>query len=103
MRLFLISLLAVAVSASPFAFAEPQASLVPTPISADSNRTQKNVHKEPTPVFKLPCDCAQPIIPMNLLSTQEKCLMKHAAAMGCYIKSNGACASPAPACGLSAL
>ncbi|KAI4699083.1 hypothetical protein J4E81_004974 [Alternaria sp. BMP 2799] len=44
-----------------------------------------------------------PVVPMNLLSTNEKCLMKHAAEMGCYMSSNGGCPSPAPACGLGPL
>lgn len=34
---------------------------------------------------------------MNLLSANEKCLMKHAAEMGCYMSSKGGCPSPAPA------
>ena len=38
-----------------------------------------------------------PIVPMNLLSANEKCLMKQAAAMGCYMSSKGGCPSPAPA------
>ncbi|OAL47625.1 hypothetical protein IQ07DRAFT_589813 [Pyrenochaeta sp. DS3sAY3a] len=111
MRLLLALLAAaLAVSASPFAWAEPQASIAPSPSGLPSsngsrkgNRTRKNPHREPTPTFKLQCDCVKPIVPMNLLSENEKCLMNHAAAMGCYLGSTGGCPSPAPACGLGVL
>ncbi|CAO2653596.1 Nn.00g030070.m01.CDS01 [Neocucurbitaria sp. VM-36] len=113
MRTSLVALVfAVSISASPYPWAEPQASLVPTVSdtpgghhngSGKGNRTHKNPHKEPTPTFKLACDCARPIVPMNLLSENEKCLMNHAAAMGCYLGSKGGCPSPTPACGLGIL
>ncbi|KAF1850606.1 uncharacterized protein K460DRAFT_18255 [Cucurbitaria berberidis CBS 394.84] len=113
MRTFLVALiLAVAVSATPYPWAQPQASLVPVHsgkpgkhhnATKKGNRTRKNPHKEPTPTFKLGCDCARPIVPMDLLNENEKCLMNHAAAMGCYLGSKGGCASPAPACGLEIL
>ncbi|KAL6704065.1 hypothetical protein ACN47E_008829 [Coniothyrium glycines] len=105
MRIAVLTILfTVAVSASPHAWAAPAASLAPTASSAPGhkrNRTRHH-HKEPTPVFELPCNCQKPVVPVNLLSANEKCLMDHAANLACYISSKGGCPSPAPACGLSA-
>ncbi|KAH8702699.1 hypothetical protein GQ44DRAFT_732791 [Phaeosphaeriaceae sp. PMI808] len=108
MRLAVVAIVFTAVvAATPYPWAAPQGSLVtetkPKPNRTKVNRTRKNPHKEPTPTFKLGCDCAKPIIPMNLLSANERCLMEHASAMGCYIGSKGGCPSPAPACGLGVL
>jgi hypothetical protein len=58
------------VAASPYPWAMPQASAKPGK-PTKVNRTRKNQHKEPTPVFKTPCDCAKPIVPMNLLTANE--------------------------------
>ncbi|KAF1912935.1 hypothetical protein BDU57DRAFT_458000 [Ampelomyces quisqualis] len=108
MRLAIVAIVfATVVAANPHPWAAPQASLVPS-ASGKPNRPQKgnrtrHHHHEPTPTFKTPCKCAKPIIPMNLLNANEKCLMQHAAAMGCYIGSKGGCPSPAPACGLGVL
>jgi hypothetical protein len=38
-----------------------------------------------------------PIVPKGLLDENERCMMQHAAKMGCYLGSKGGCASPAPA------
>ncbi|KAF2818851.1 hypothetical protein CC86DRAFT_151440 [Ophiobolus disseminans] len=108
MKLTLIALVfAAVVTATPHPWAAPQASLVPTPSRGRNrthkNRTHKNPHKEPTPTFQAPCECPKPIVPMNLLSENERCLMEHATAMGCYLKAKGGCPSPAPACGLGVL
>ncbi|KAH3994316.1 hypothetical protein HBI56_161480 [Parastagonospora nodorum] len=105
MRLEIIAIVfATVVAAKPWPWAAPAANLVPT-ANAQPNKTHrgnrtKHHHHEHTPTFKEPCNCPQPIVPMNLLSENEKCLMKHAAAIGCYIGSKGGCPSPAPACGL---
>lgn len=81
MRVALIAVLfAAAASANPFAWAAPQASLVPTASgtpgrhgngSRKGNRTHRNPHKEPTPTFKLGCECPKPVVPVNLLSENE--------------------------------
>ncbi|KAI4650055.1 uncharacterized protein J4E78_008337 [Alternaria triticimaculans] len=97
-------LFATAALATPYPWAAPQASIAPAHSGTRKhNRTHNHRHKEPTPTFKEPCKCAMPVVPMNLLTTNEKCLMKHAAEMGCYMSSNGGCPSPAPACGLGPL
>lgn len=91
-------LFVTAAVATPYPWAAPQASLAPTPSGVRKhNRTHRNRHKEPTPTFKEGCECAMPVVPMNLLSANERCLMKQAAAMGCYLSSKGGCPSPAPA------
>ncbi|KAH7385315.1 hypothetical protein DE146DRAFT_197543 [Phaeosphaeria sp. MPI-PUGE-AT-0046c] len=108
MRFEIIALVfATVVAATPHPWAAPQASLVPT-ASSKPNRTHRgnrtsHHHHERTPTFKQPCDCPKPIVPMDLLSANEKCLMNHANSMGCYIGSKGGCPSPAPACGLGIL
>ncbi|KAG9195383.1 hypothetical protein G6011_00504 [Alternaria panax] len=95
---------AAAVLATPYPWAAPQASIAPTPSGTRKhNRTHKNRHKESTPTFKEGCECTMPVVPINLLSANEKCLMKQAAAMGCYMSSKGGCPSPAPACGIGPL
>ncbi|KAH9871165.1 hypothetical protein J1614_006741 [Plenodomus biglobosus] len=102
---FVAILLIAAVSANPFAWAAPQAGAVASASAAPKrkgNRTHHH-HKEPTPTFRQTCQCQMPVIPANMLSANEKCLMEHAAAMGCYLGSKGGCASPAPACGLGPL
>ncbi|KAH7084382.1 hypothetical protein FB567DRAFT_80664 [Paraphoma chrysanthemicola] len=105
MKLIIIAVaFAAVVAATPHPWAAPQASLLPTPSRTQKgNRTRKNPHKEPVPTFKTGCECAKPIVPLNLLSVKERCLMEHAAAMGCYLGSGGSCPSPAPACGLGIL
>jgi hypothetical protein len=122
MRFALVAVVfATVVAANPFPWAAPQASIVPS--AKKPNRTQRgnrtsHHHHEPTPVFKQPCNCPKPIVPINLLTANEvsaelssssptngksqRCLMEHAAALGCYIGSKGGCPSPAPACGLTA-
>jgi hypothetical protein len=73
MKLALIALACAAVAAAtPHPWAA-QASVVASPRAHKGNKTHKHVHKEPTPVFKEPCDCQKPIIPMNLLSANEVC------------------------------
>jgi hypothetical protein len=96
MRAALLALFVSLALATPHPWAAPAAasSVVPTPVQR--NRTHHH-HHEKTPTFKEPCECAMPIVPMNLLSANEKCLMKHAAQMGCYLGSKGGCPSPAPA------
>ncbi|USP75505.1 hypothetical protein yc1106_02779 [Curvularia clavata] len=94
-------LFTTATLASPYAWAEPQSNV---PSSASSRKPNRTHHRhEKTPTFRQPCKCADPIVPMNLLDENEKCMMKYAAAMGCYLSSKGGCPSPAPACGLGPL
>ena len=81
--------------ASPHEFA-PRASVVPQATSG-SRKHNHTHHKEHTPTFKEACNCQLPVIPANLLTANERCLMKQAAQMGCYVSSNGGCPSPAPA------
>jgi len=65
----------VAVSANPFAWAAPQAGAAPS-ASTVSKKKQNGTHrhhhhyKEPTPTFKLRCDCKTPVVP-NLLNPSE--------------------------------
>ncbi|EDU48058.1 hypothetical protein PtrM4_121950 [Pyrenophora tritici-repentis] len=87
--------------ASPHVFA-PRANIVLSG-SVGPRKHNHTRHKEHTPTLKEPCKCQLPIIPANLLSANEKCLMKHAAQMGCFMSTNGGCPSPAPACGLGPL
>ncbi|KAF1835924.1 hypothetical protein BDW02DRAFT_483763, partial [Decorospora gaudefroyi] len=90
--------------ASPHAWAAPQAAtVVPTPVKSNRTHRHHHHHKERTPTFKQPCNCQMPIIPVRILTENERCLMKHAAQMGCYMSSKGGCPSPAPACGLGPL
>jgi hypothetical protein len=97
-------LFATAALATPYPWAAPQGSIAPAPSGTRKhNRTHRNRHKEPTPTFKKGCECAMPVVPMNLLSANEKCLMKHAAQMGCYMSSKGGCPSPAPAVSMSVM
>lgn len=68
------------------------------------NRTRtrkhpKRPHKEPTPTFKLDCECPTPIIPINQLTPAEICEFEFGHRMGCYFRSNGGCALPTLACG----
>jgi hypothetical protein len=72
MKITLAALLCAAVvAATPHPWAA-QASVSPSSRPhAKGNKTHKHTHKEPTPVFKEPCDCQKPIIPMNLLSANE--------------------------------
>ncbi|RMZ71859.1 hypothetical protein GMOD_00009206 [Pyrenophora seminiperda CCB06] len=88
--------------ASPHVFA-PRASVAPQASSGGSRKHNHTRHKEHTPTFKETCNCKLPVIPANLLNANERCLMKQAAQMGCFMSSNGGCPSPAPACGLGAL
>lgn len=72
----LVLVFVVAVAASPWPWAAPQADLVntaakKTPNRTKTNRTRKNTHKEPTPIFKAPCECDTPIVPVNLLDSNE--------------------------------
>ena len=75
MRFPLFSIVA-AVAASPFPEAEPAVTSVPA-LSASVNGTHptrtghKNPHKEPTPTFKVGCNCEKPIIPADQLSVKE--------------------------------
>lgn len=80
MRVAIIAVLfAIGVSDNPFAWAAPQASVVPVANGVPGykfNRTRQgnhthNLHKEATPTFKQGCDCATPIVPVNLLSLNE--------------------------------
>ncbi|KAF2187881.1 hypothetical protein K469DRAFT_748729 [Zopfia rhizophila CBS 207.26] len=94
-------------TASPFPWAEPTAvpaqttgaALAPNgtngthPVNA-TRSGRHNPHKEPTPTFKLACECPKPIVPNDLLSTAEKCEFMYAAAMGCYYRAQGGCPSP---------
>ena len=83
--------------ASPHVFA-PRASVVPQGTNGgDSRKRNHTHHKEHTPTFKKKCNCQLPVIPANLLSANERCLMKQSAQMGCFMSSNGGCPSPAPA------
>jgi hypothetical protein len=94
-------LFTTATLASPYAWAEPQSSVPSsTAVGRRPNRTHRH---EKTPTFKEPCKCAQPIVPMNLLDENEKCMMKYAAQMGCYMSSKGGCPSPQPAVSFSFL
>lgn len=81
---FVALALVAAVAASPFPWAMPQfegtiSAIAPTPTqgrngSSRGNATatgHHNPHKEPTPTFKLGCDCAKPIIPVDQLSPTE--------------------------------
>tara|TARA_R110002003_G_scaffold822_2_gene21637 strand:- start:19819 stop:20112 length:294 start_codon:yes stop_codon:yes gene_type:complete len=77
MKLAIIAVVSVAVvTATPYPWAAPQASLVPTPSRTHNgthggNGTRKNPHKEPVPTFKTECECAKPIVPLNLLNANE--------------------------------
>ncbi|XP_014556445.1 hypothetical protein COCVIDRAFT_99756 [Bipolaris victoriae FI3] len=87
--------------ASPYAWAEPQANV---PSNNNNGRKPNRTHRhEKTPTFKEPCKCVDPIVPMNLLNENEKCMIKYAARMGCYMSSKGGCPSPPPSCGLGPL
>jgi hypothetical protein len=71
---FVAVVFATAVAANPFAWAAPQASVLPS--AGKPNRTHRgnrtsHHHHEPTPVFKQPCDCPKPIVPINLLTANE--------------------------------
>ncbi|KAF2792741.1 hypothetical protein K505DRAFT_338394 [Melanomma pulvis-pyrius CBS 109.77] len=101
--------LVAAVTASPFPWAqEAQVTEIPNPSSgvngsvpANATTTRENnhnPHREPTPTFKLGCECAQPIIPIDQLSPSEKCQFEFAFRMGCYYRAQGGCASPTLAC-----
>lgn len=74
---FLAIAFTAAVAASPHPWAEPQMTDVPTTlptanVSLNATRTHRhNPHKEPTPTFKLGCDCRKPIIPVDQLSPAE--------------------------------
>jgi len=76
MRLEIIAIVfATVVAAKPWPWAAPAASLGPT-ANAPPNKTHrgnrtKHHHHEHTPTFKEPCNCPQPIVPMNLLSENE--------------------------------
>ncbi|CAA9960519.1 hypothetical protein P3342_006015 [Pyrenophora teres f. teres] len=96
--------LATTALASPHVFA-PRATVVPSSNGKGGGSRKHNHtrHKEHTPTFKETCNCQLPVIPANLLSANERCLMKQAAQMGCFMSSNGGCPSPAPACGLGPL
>ncbi|KAF1936229.1 hypothetical protein EJ02DRAFT_387755 [Clathrospora elynae] len=89
--------------AKSFPSAQPAARTVPTPAGGRSRNQTHHHHHERTPTFTTPCDCPKPIVPYDLLSANERCLMEQAAAMGCYLGSKGGCPSPAPACGLGPL
>ncbi|KAF2265903.1 hypothetical protein CC78DRAFT_542866 [Lojkania enalia] len=94
----LLLLLLTTSSASPFPYPE----LSPKPNATTPAR--HNPHKEPTPTFKLACDCAKPIVPIDQLTASEvaltrvrgyqKCEFEFGAAMACYYRSRGGCASP---------
>lgn len=68
---------ATVVTATPYPWARPQAADVAVASTRPHdkyhklNRTKKNPHKEPTPTFKLACNCAKPIVPVNLLTANE--------------------------------
>ncbi|KAF2196598.1 hypothetical protein GQ43DRAFT_382902 [Delitschia confertaspora ATCC 74209] len=101
----LLLLLAAISTASPFAHpAAPTA--IPTTNGTNSTEPTKtrwhhNPHKEPTPSFKQNCDCAKPIVPIDLLTPAEKCEFEYAAAMGCYYRAQGGCPSPTLAVSLA--
>ena len=74
---FTLLVFAAAVAASPFALdknaavtsAASKGSAVP---SASASRTRHhNHHKEPTPTFKLACNCKKPIIPAGQMNAKE--------------------------------
>lgn len=72
MKITLVALVfATVVAATPYPWAAPQASIVPSSGRPRRNRTDKNTHKEPTPTFKTSCECVKPIVPINLLSANE--------------------------------
>ncbi|KAF2010407.1 hypothetical protein BU24DRAFT_472575 [Aaosphaeria arxii CBS 175.79] len=96
---------AAAVAASPYPWAQPQVTDIPAlptnngtePPNATTTRHQ-NPHKEPTPTFKLSCECPKPIIPVDQLTPAEKCEFEFGAAMACYYRAQGGCPSPTLAC-----
>ncbi|KAF2122312.1 hypothetical protein BDV96DRAFT_141657 [Lophiotrema nucula] len=110
MRLaIVVAALVAAVTASPHPWAEAQFETVIATTTAPSssihtrrpNATgtgRHNPHKEPTPTFKLGCDCAKPIIPVDQFTPAEKCEFEYGAAMGCYFRAQGGCPSPTLAC-----
>lgn len=79
MRLTLLAF-ATAVAASPFPWAVPDAVTSALPAasapangsSTNATRTHhRNPHKEPTPTFKLGCNCEKPVVPVDMLSETE--------------------------------
>ncbi|KAF1976486.1 hypothetical protein BU23DRAFT_565658 [Bimuria novae-zelandiae CBS 107.79] len=99
MRLTLLAL-ATAITATPFLWAENAA--VTTPISSisaiptrNATRTRHhNHHKEPTPTFKLECNCQKPIIPVGQINPKELCEYNYFLNMACFHQAQGGCASP---------
>lgn len=89
-------LFTTAALATPYPWAQPQSGVLTSAKGSQKpNRTHKHHHhKEPTPILKQACKCNMPVIPNNLLNANEKCLMKYAAQMGCYMSSKGGCPSP---------
>jgi hypothetical protein len=85
MRVLFIALaLAATTTASPFAWAEPQigdlatTAIAPTATKNSSHHRgnatgtgHHNPHKEPTPTFKLGCNCEKPIVPVDQLTPAE--------------------------------
>ena len=75
MHIPLFFLVFVAVAANPFPYAEPEVTEAPaeTDLLPEPNITSghKNPHKEPTPTFKLPCECPAAIVPINQLTPEE--------------------------------
>jgi hypothetical protein len=75
MRLAIVAVVfATVVAASPWPWAQPAATIKPTPAkhnrTGSGNRTHHH-HHEKTPTFKQPCECQKPVVPVNLLSENE--------------------------------
>jgi hypothetical protein len=77
---FIAIVCAAVVAATPYPWAAPRASLVPSPKKHNrtqrGNKTRIHHHHEATPTFKQPCECAKPIVPVNLLNTNEVSRLK---------------------------
>ncbi|PVI01830.1 hypothetical protein DM02DRAFT_613362 [Periconia macrospinosa] len=105
--LTLATLTAPSVLASPHPFAHPAAVAIPQSAPSDTpssnNGTQprkgghKNRHKEHTPVFRTPCECVKPMMPMGILSEKEQCYFRYYQDVSCF-KVNPGCPEPVSKC-----
>lgn len=79
MMRFSLLVFATAAAASPFpldknaAVTSAVSSLSAAPTASASPTRHHNHHKEPTPTFKLACNCQKPIIPAGQMNAKEVC------------------------------
>ena len=68
---FALLLFVTAVVASPFPANDDVAVAAATSSGAVTKTRHHNHHKEPTPTFKLACNCKKPIIPAGQMDAKE--------------------------------